>query len=175
MIKILCKKLIPALVMAVICLLPVGNAEAMLVERIVAVVNDNVILLSELKAAMLRVEEGGKKAEAKDVLEGMIHKRLLLEQAKKFSFGRDTGDAIHHTQEQIIQHYIDKRIKALIHVPFKDIEEYYFNNLDRYAKRDLYDIKDEIEEYLLNMTLEVKVLEHIDELIEASSIRIQLD
>ena len=175
MIKKLCEKLVLVCLMAIVFLSPTCNAEAELVERIVAAVNDDVILLSEFKAAMLQAEKSGKEVNAKEIIEGMIHKHLLLEQAKRFSFGRDAGDATHYTPDRVIKYYIDKRIKALIHIPFRDIEAYYFNNLDKYAERDLYDVKDEIEEYLLNMKLEIKILEHIDELMEEASIRIQIN
>ena len=161
--------------MAITCLFPAGNADAELVERIVAVVNDEVILMSEFKAAMRQAEESGKEVKAKEVIEEMIHNHLLLEQAKKFSFGRDAGDAMHYTPDKVIKYYIDKRIKALIHIPFRDIEAYYFNNPDKYGEKAFYDVKSEIEEYLHNRMLEIKIREHIVELRENARIRIQIN
>lgn len=175
MIKKLYEKIFLICMVLITCFFSAGNADAELVERIVAVVNDDVILLSEFKAAIRQAQESGKEGKAKEVIEGMIHNRLLLEQAKKFSFGRDTGDAIHSPPDKVIKSYIDKRIKVLIHIPFSDIEAYYFNNPDKYAERDLNDVKNEIEEYLFNRTLEIKIQEHIDELMEKARIRIQLD
>jgi len=159
--------------MVVLCLFPARNADAELVERIVAVVNDDVILLSEFKDAMRQAEESGKEVNAKEVIGGMINNRLLLEQARKFSFGRDAGNA--STPDKVIKNYIDKRIKALIYIPFKDIEAYYYNNTQKYGERDFYDVKSEIEEYLLKTTLEIKIQEHIDQLREEAVIRVQLD
>jgi len=161
--------------MVISCLFPVGNADAELIERIVAAVNDDVILLSEFKAAMRQAEENGKEVTAKEVIDGMIHNLLLLEQAKKFSFVRDAGDAEPSTPDKVIKNYIDKRIKAMIYIPFRDIEAYYHNNPDKYGGRDFSDLKSEIEEYLLNRTLEIKIQEHIVELLAEARIRVQLD
>lgn len=160
--------------MVISCHFSAGNADAELIERIVAAVNDDVILLSEFKAAMRQAEESGMKVTAKEVIDGMIHNLLLLEQAKRFSF-KDIGDAGPSTSDKVIKNYIDKRIKALIYIPFRDIEAYYYNNLDKYVERDFSDVKSEIEEYLLNRTLEIKIQEHINELWEEARIRIQIN
>ncbi|MBL7032160.1 MAG: hypothetical protein ISR97_03140 [Nitrospira sp.] len=153
---------------------PAWNADAELIERIVATVNDDVILLSEFKTAVRLTEESGKAVIEEDILELMIQNRLLLEQAKKFSFGMDAS-AGPSTPDMVIQHYIDRRIKALIYIPFRDIETHYFINIEKYDDRDLYDVKDEIEKYLLNKKLEIKIQEHIDELKQGARIRVQLD
>ena len=169
------EKIILLCLVVISSLFPAGHTDAELVERVVAVVNDNVILLSEFKAAMRHAEESGKEVTAKDVIDRMIDNHLLLEQAKKFSFRRNAGDAAPSTPDKVIKNYIDKRIKVLIYIPFRDIEAYYYNNLDKYSDRDFYDVKSVIEEYLLNRTLEIRIQEHIDELREDARIRIQLD
>ena len=159
----------------ILFIFPARNADAELIERIVAVVNDEVVLLSEFKAFLRQAEESGQKVNEKFIIDGMINDILLLEQARKFSFWRDVGDAGPSTNDKVIKNYIDKRIKALIYIPFRDIETYYFINIKKYDNRDLYDVKGEIEEYLINKSLEIKIQEHIDELREDAMIRIQLD
>lgn len=161
--------------MVLSCFSPTWNAEAELIERIVAAVNDNVILLSEFKVAIRQAEEAAEEVKEEEIINEMINNLLLLEEAKKFSFGRYGRDAESTEQSWIIKNYIDKRIKALIYVPFRDIEAYYFNNLEKYGERNLYDVKSEIEEYLLNRSLKNKIQEHIDELREEARIRIQLN
>lgn len=149
-----------------------GNAE--LVERIVAVVNDNVILLSELKAAMRQAEEEGREVNAAELIDGIINDYLLLEQAGKFSLGRRSAGDRFLSPDRIINNYIDKRIKALIYIPFRDVETYYYNNLDKYGGREFSDVKSEIEAYLLEGMLEIKLQQHIDELRKDARIRVQL-
>jgi len=161
--------------MVISCFFSAENANAELVERIVAVVNDDVILLSEFKEALRRAEDSVKKVNEKEIIDGMVNDLLLLEQARKFSFGKDVDDAVLSNPEKVINSYTDKRIKALIHIPFRDIEAYYYNNSEKYGERDIYDVKSEIEEYLLKRTLEIKIQEHIDELKEEAMIRIQLE
>lgn len=168
------EKTILICLMVISCLFPVVNADAELVERIVATVNDEVILLSEYKAVMLHAKDSGKEVTPEEVIDGMIDKHLLLEQARKFSFVRDAA-AGPSTTENIIDIYIDKRIRALLYIPFRDIETYYYINYERYDDKELYNVKSEIEEYLLNRMLQIKILEHIDELRENARIRVQLD
>ncbi len=157
-----------------LCVFQILNAEAELVERIVAIVNDEVILLSEFKAVMLQAEKRGQEVTAEEVIDEMIDKHLLLEQAKKFNLVRDVvvGPFI---SDEVIENYINKRIKTLIYVPFRDIESYYSINKEKYDGKELYDVKSEIEEYLLNRMLKIKILKHINELRENARIRVQLN
>ncbi len=157
------------------CLLLFCSVHAEVVERIVAVVNDDVILLSEFKEALRRAEETGKKVKESEIIDGMINNLLLLEQGKKFSIDRHDKAFESMDQGKIINNYIEKRIKALIYVPFRDIETYYYNNIERYDDREFYDVKSEIEEYLLNRALKIKIREHINELKEKARIRIQIN
>ena len=170
--KKLVYKLFLICLLAVFCLLPLDSVRAEVVERVVAVVDDDVILLTEFREALRRVKESGEKADEKKIIEEMINEILLLEQAEKFSFSiKDIGAG----DDEIIRNYINKRIKALIYIPFREIEAYYYNNLEKYSEMDFDDVKKEIEKYLINMTLEIRLQEHIDELRENVRIRVQLD
>jgi hypothetical protein len=159
----------------IMCLLLFCVAHAEVVERIVAVVNDEVILLSEFNESLRQAKETGEAVKESEIIDRMINNLLLLEQAKKFSFERHDKALESMDQGEIIDNYIEKRIRALIYVPFRDIEAYYYNNIEKYDDRVLYDVRKDIEEYLLERTLEIKIQEHIDELREKARIRVQLD
>ncbi len=59
-------------------------SHAEVLDRIVAIVDDDVILSSELEEAFMKAGEGIKRSM---VLDDMINRSLLLKQAKKFRIG----------------------------------------------------------------------------------------
>jgi hypothetical protein len=148
---------------------------AEVLERIVAIVNDDVILLSEFSQAYETAREYNPDALETDVLEEMINRLLLLKEAKKYRFTTsDNEQGKAKDDKVIIKEYIDVRLKGFIHVPYEDIEYYYYDNKDSYSGKDFFDVRNEIEEYLIEQELNVKLLEYIEDLRENSYIRTQL-
>jgi len=149
------------------------NAEVL--ERIVAVVNEEVILLSELKSEVqLRKAQGAEAADA-EVLDEMINRKLLLAQAKRMRIeGGAESDKSLMTDNIIINGYIERRVKAFIHIPLKDMEDYYSGNAASYGDKKFYDVKNEIEAKLIETKLKGKLEEHIRDLRKNSYIRVQL-
>lgn len=157
------------------CILSLGAADAEMLERVVAVVNEEVILLSELKnAVQLRKVQGLEAAEA-EVLDEMINRGLLLEQAAKMRIQGDAeSDKSLTADDIIINGYIERRVKAFIHIPLKDLEDYYNDNAGSYGTKKFYEVKGEIETKLLEDVLKEKLEEHIRDLRKDSYIRVQL-
>lgn len=152
------------------------SVSADVLERIVAIVNDDVILLSEFKEELRRVEEYGSDFSEEGVLNDMINKMLLLNEAKKFRLNtRSSRSEITVEDHDIVNEYVERRIKAFIHVPYEDIEAYYRENSERFEGREFYDVRDDIEQYLIREELKFRVQDHIDELRKKSYIRIQLE
>jgi hypothetical protein len=158
------------------CFSVLNSAYAEMLERIVAVVNEEVILLSELKnEVQLRKAQGAEVSDAEALYE-MINKRLLLGQAKRM---RIEGDAQPNksfaTDDIIINDYIERRVKAFIHIPLKDMEDYYNDNAGSYGNKKFYEVKGEIEAKLVETRLKEKLQEHIRDLRKDSYIRVQLE
>ena len=140
-----------------------------------AVVNDDVILLSEFREAFRSVEESGEKISEENYLDEMINKLLLLKEAKKFSFYiSNKSDKAVMDEKAIINEYIDRRIKVFIRIPYDEIESYYSENKALFEGKEFYDVKDEIEEYLVGKELNTRVNEYIKDLRKKYYIRIQL-
>ncbi len=153
-----------------------GYVKAELLERIVAIVDDEVILNSEFTKALKMAREFDSGIKEMDVLDEMINRLLILNKAKKFRITSSTNRTGTVKDEQtIIKEYIDIRLKGFIHVPYEDIEYYYYQNEDSYFGKDLFDVRDEIEEYLIERELSIKLLEYIEELRRNSFIRVQLN
>ena len=67
------------------------NTHGKVLERIVAIVNDDIILLSELNDALDSAEKSGKEVNKKELLSDMVDRILLLQEAKKFRIGTGTA------------------------------------------------------------------------------------
>lgn len=146
---------------------------AEVLERIVAIVNNKVILLSEYEEALEAAGKSDQKVTEDAVLDEMINRILILEQAKRLSLGiSDTVENV--DDDRLIKEYIDRRIKAFIHIPIDEIESDYKNNRGSFAEREFYEVKDEIEDYLVERALKRKIAEHVEELRMKAYIRIQL-
>jgi hypothetical protein len=148
---------------------------AELLDRIVAVVNREIILYSELQRAVEKSKAAGENKTDIEVLQGLIDRTLLLEQAQKFRVEIKTYNRTDEEARKMIDDYINRRIKAFIHVPFEEVENYYASHKDDFGGRGLYEVWDEIEERLKIGLLAIKLDEHISQLRKAAYIRIQLD
>ena len=153
-----------------------NSAYSELLERIVAVVNEEVILLSELKnEVQLRKAQGAEVSDA-EALNEMINRRLLLGQAKRMRIAGDAEpDKSLMTDDIIINGYIERRVKAFIHIPLQDMEDYYNDNAGPYGDKKFYEVKSEIEAKLIETKLKEKLQEHIRDLRKDSYIRVQLE
>lgn len=141
---------------------------AEVLERVVAIVNDDVILLSEFREAVRAARDRGMTDH--EILEEMINKLLLLKEARRFRIQRGP----HKDPDSIIEEYIRKRIRPFIRISFEEMEAYYLMNKERFGDREFYEVKDEIEAYLIEKELNKKVVEHIEELRKRAYIRIQV-
>ncbi len=152
-----------------------AHCYAELLERVVAIVNDDVILHSEFSKAFGTAMEFDPDVIEADVLDEMVDRLLLLKEAKKFRFtSSDNEEGKAKDDKIIIKEYIDVRLRGFIHVPYEDVEYYYYQNRDSYSGKDFFDVRNEIEEYLVEQELNIKLLEYIEDLKRNAYIRIQL-
>jgi len=139
-------------------------------DRVVVIVNDEVILLTELKNEISVRKKHGSGLTAAGVLDDMINRLILLDEARKFMLNIKTADI-----DSAIELYVERRIKAMIHIPFEKLEAYYADNRELYGNKEFYDVKDEIESFMLENELRIRMLNHTQELRSKSYIRIQME
>ena len=151
------------------------NGHAEMLDRIVAIVNDDVILHSEFSRAFETAMEYAPDVTASDVLDEMIDRLLLLKEARKFRItSPDDEQGKAKDDMLIIKEYIDVRLKGFIHVPYEDVEYYYYQKKDSFSGKEFFDVRNEIEEFLIEQELTIKLNEYIDDLKRNAYIRIQL-
>ena len=151
-------------------------------DRVVAIVDDEAVMLSELNLAYQRAFlPQGESASAEnsktditqeEVLNGLINRVLLLKQAKKFSHSIQTRND--YDENTLIKEYIEKQLKTFIRIPFEEIEQFYGKNKEKFGSKDFYDVRDEIEELLIEKELNRRLIKHIEELRKNAYIKIQL-
>lgn len=150
------------------------SVSAEVIERIVAIVNDDVILLSEYREAIETAKKSDSSISKETILDEMINRKLLLNDAKKFWIG--VSSIRHKTgmdDSAVISEYIERRIKAFIHIPYENIESYYIINRKLFTGKEFYDVRDEIEDYLIKEDLSIRLQEYMEELRKNSYIRVQ--
>lgn len=145
------------------------SSYAELLERVVAIVNDDVILFSELDEAMKRAGD----KERIDILNKVIDRRLLLKEAERFIPIVKTS-TYSEGDDTIIKEYINIRIRPFIRIPIREIESYYMKNKELFKDREFYNVKDEIEAIITEEAVMQRLDEHLKELREKAYIRIQL-
>jgi hypothetical protein len=149
-------------------LLTIGSAE--LLDRVVAIVDDEAIMLSEFKEVYQNTLSSGRKITKEEVLNGLINRVLLLKQAKRYvPLMERIGD-----KDALINIYINRRIKAFIRIPFEEIESFYRENQESFVGKGLYEVRNEIERFLLEKKTNEMLKKHLQELREKAYIRIQL-
>lgn len=157
-----------------VSLVTVTNAEVL--ERIVVIVDNDVILLSEFQEALLSAGKSDAGMSEDLLLNEMINRKLLLNEARKNRVGRSYKSKKTEADDSaVINEYIDSRIKAFIHIPYETIQDYYESHRDLFADKEFYDARDEIEDHLVEKELDVQLKKHIEELKRKAYISIHLE
>ncbi len=175
MIRTFTDKALIAFIFLACSLLVTPESRGEVLERIVAVVNDEVILLTEFQETFRTARESNPAVSEEEVLNGMISSMLLLIEAKRFRIGdADYQPRNNRNNRTVIREFIDRRIKAFIHIRQEDIEYYYHWNRELYDGKELYDVRDEIEKKLIEKELNTKLHTFMEELRKKAYISVQL-
>jgi len=151
-----------------------GLCDSELIERVVAVIGNDVILYSELKGALIHARARGEAPSEGEMLERLIDRRLILIEARKFRIGGKRYYTDTEEESAIIDEYIKNRIKVMIQISFDEIERYYNDHRERFKGREIYEVWNEIEDILRTEKTEEAIKEYIDSLKKRSLIRRQL-
>jgi hypothetical protein len=136
-------------------------------DRVVAYVDNDAITLSELEeryAHALQITPDITRAE---VLHTMVNRLLLLREARKIKL-----EAL--TEDELLQEYIDLKIRAFVRVNEKDVVDFYEGHIDDFQEKELDTVREEIENVLIEKALNERLKSHINELKEKACVKIQL-
>ena len=142
-----------------------AQSDSVLIDRLVASVNDNAITLSELREKHEAMKKNMPSITEAEALQSMINAQLLLEKARQMRIEGKTPD-------ELIASYIDLKIRAAIVVPEDAINRYYAENREKLGGTDYRQVRDEIENYLTEQETNRLLKEHIARLRAAADIMI---
>lgn len=142
----------------------VSSAFSEIIDRVVAYVDSSAITLRDFEKVASKMKEKIPQIKNQEILETMINRVLLLKKAKElFIEGKD---------EELINNYVDLKIKSGIIIPESKIREYYEENKDKFKDTPYIYLRDEIEKYLFEKEFNQKLKEYIEELRQDTEIKI---
>ena len=137
-------------------------------DRVVAFVDNTAITLSELEMTYADTIKINPKVTKDEVLNTMINRLLLLKEAKKIGLEAPSED-------QLLQEYIDLKIRAFIKIKEKDLLDFYNKHLADFKGKEFESVREEIEKYLTENELNPRLKAHMSELKEKVCVKIQLN
>jgi hypothetical protein len=134
-------------------------------DRVAAFVDDEAITDSELQDQYRITLKVSPDITVEEVLNTMINRVLILREAKKYRIEEPTP-------EEVIREYIDLKVRAYIRVNETEIETYFGENRSMFAGKEYDDVRDEIERYLIEKDLNVRLKQIIRDLRKTAYIKI---
>jgi len=159
------KILICVLLLGACHFLLVTDGSAAVSDRVIAFVDNDAITMSELDEQYNITRKISPDITIGEVLDTMINKILILREAHKY---RIEAPSV----EQVMQEYIDLKIRAFIRVGESDIVKFYQENKANFSGREFEDVRDEIDTYLTEKELNDRLKELLNELRENAYIKI---
>jgi peptidyl-prolyl cis-trans isomerase SurA len=176
------------------CLVSPSKSRAEMVDRILAVVNDEIIALSDLNNYQAFF---GEEREPHVILEELIDQKLLFAEAQKFRLDEPSSEeveaayrklearlggleAMKETRKQLAlseqdlqvqikarlmaTQLIDQRVNFFIFVSPKEVEDYYQKHADEFSGRPPDQARSEIQDGLKQKRAELKRKDYLDRL-----------
>ena len=129
---------------------------AELIDRVVAYVNDRAITLSELLETYERTKKIQPDISMDEVLNTMVNRLVLLNDARRLKIEAKTD-------EEVLNEYMELKVRAFIRIKEEDIEDYYRKNEKEFKGAPFESVRDKIEEYLtekeINRLLKIQIAE----------------
>jgi isopentenyl diphosphate isomerase/L-lactate dehydrogenase-like FMN-dependent dehydrogenase len=155
------------IVIIVLQCLIAGNCDAVLLDRVVAYIDDQAVTYSEFMIKYEKLKEAVPGISQDDALISMINSQLLLQKAKKMRLQAATDD-------DLIKEYVDIMIKSRVVITEDKAQDYYNGHKQEFGDKDFNAVREEIEKYLSELETNLQLKEHLKELRSQANIVIQL-
>ena len=143
------------------------HARAEVIDKVVAFIDTEAITLSELRDTYEKTLKLSPDITEQEVLTTMINRVLLLREARRLRLEAPDED-------QLLEEYIDLKVRAFIKIKESDIREVYASNIEEFAGKNYTDVKDDIEAYLLEKEVNYRIRHHLEGLREKAYVRVLL-
>ncbi len=149
-------------------LLAAGKEKTRILDRIVAFVNDDAILLSELNDRYELARKLAPDITRRQVLQTMINRKLLLFEARKI-FPEPVS------RDQALQEFTDLKIRAFIRIPEEAARNFYNENKKELGGVPFDSVKDRIERLLKEKEINRRLQAYLETLRGKADIKIFLE
>ncbi len=139
-----------------------GNCE--IINRVVAYIDDQVITLTDFLKFKNEISNKVSEITNKEIVELLINRKLLVKKGKELFFEGQ--------EEDIINNYIELKVKSKIIITENQIKDYYENNKKFLGTESYLVLREQIEKYLFEKELNLKLKELLEELKAISEIKI---
>lgn len=134
------------------------------IDRIVFYVDNQAVTLRDFNRFSSEIKKKIQTISNREIVDLMINRTLLLKNARElFLEGSD---------DEIINSFIDFRIKSKIIITENQLRDYYEKNKAQFEGRSYQSLREEIEKYLFERELNNKLKELIEELRKTSEIKV---
>jgi len=152
---------------ALLVLLQCTTLSAGIRERVVAYVDKTAITLSELDKKYAETVQVTPSVTREEVLNTMVNRILLIREAQKIRLKSERED-------ELIKEYVDLKIRSFIRIKDEEIKKFYEAHSSEFPGKELDELREDIENYLIEQELNKRLKEHIAELRSNACIQIQL-
>jgi parvulin-like peptidyl-prolyl isomerase len=144
------------------------HAGAEVIDRVVAFIDNTAITQSELEQAYQKSAAVVPDITRREVLQTMINHFLILREAHQLRLEAPTED-------ELINEYIEIKVKAFIRISDEQVEQYYRDNIEHFTGVNYSDAKAQIEALQFEKELNKRLKQHIETIRKGAYIKIFLD
>jgi hypothetical protein len=148
-------------------LLPYSSLSAGIRDGVVAYVDNTAITLSELGGKYTETVQVTPSVTREEVLSTMINRILLVREAQKMRLKSERED-------ELIKEYVDLKIRSFIRIKDQEIRNFYETHISEFLGKEPDELREDIENYLIEQQLNKRLREHIAELRSNACIQIHL-
>ncbi len=148
-------------------ILSCAPVSAVVLDRVVASVDDIALTLSELEANFHSMQARHRDITREEVINSMINRVLLLREAQRMKLEALTDDGL-------LKEYVEIKVRSLVVIKDETVMQYYTEHQAEFEGRPYGDVRDDIEVYLSERESNRRLKEHLMELRERSDISIRL-
>lgn len=145
-----------------IIFISIGHCE--IINRVVAYVDNQVITLKDFLKFKDEITKKVQQISNKEIVELLINRKLLVKKGKELFFEGQ--------EEDIINNYIEIKVKSKIIITENQIKDYYEENKKFLGTESYLTLREQIEKYLFEKELNIKLKALIQELKDESDIKI---
>jgi len=158
-------KRLALLALLILSLLSVAlQSSGEVLDEVAAFIDNQAITLSELDDNYSQARKINPGITREQVLETMINRKLLLDEARKMDLKAPDEDAL-------LKEYTKLKVRSFILVTDNEIKSFFEDNKEQFGGKSLLEVKDQIREFLTEKEVNERLRQHIQELREKAYIK----